>query len=107
VADLLRIEEGEEPGSFVLVGELDISNAPQLAERFKNELRRAGRLTLDTRGLSFMDSQGLRLLIDLGVEASQRDAAVTVLNCPPQVRRLLDISIPDGIPGVEIVEAEA
>jgi anti-anti-sigma factor len=107
VADLLRIEEGEEPGSFLLVGELDISNAPQLAERLKNELRRAGRLTLDMRGLSFMDGQGLRLLIDLGMEASQRGAAVTVLNCSPQVRRLLDISVPHGIPGVEMVEADA
>jgi anti-anti-sigma factor len=107
VAELLRLEEGDGPSYFRLVGELDVSNASQVGKRLQSELRRNGHLTLDTKGLTFMDSQGLHLLILLGMEASERGATVTVVNCPPQVRRLLDVSIPQGIPGVEIAEADA
>jgi anti-anti-sigma factor len=89
------------------VGELDSSNATEVAEQLQLAFRRSGQLTLDTRGLSFMDSQGLRLLLLLGGEASERGSTITVINCSPQVRRLLDISVPQGIPGVEIVDAEA
>jgi anti-anti-sigma factor len=89
-----------------MVGELDVSNASHVAERLQGELRRNGRLTLDAEGLTFMDSQGLHLLILLGREASERGATLTVVNSSPQVRRLLDVSIPEGIPGVEIVEAD-
>ena len=107
MSDLLRLERFGDDASFRLVGELDISTVPGVTERLLRELSLARRLTLDTRDLRFMDSQGLRMLILLGREASALGTTVTVLNSSDAVRRLLELSIPNGIPGVEILEADA
>jgi anti-anti-sigma factor len=104
--ELLRLEQAEDPASFRLIGELDSSNVHQVTDRLQEELRRANQLTLDTSDLTFMDSQGLRMLIELGAEAIQRDTSVTVLNCSRQVKRLLGVAISTGIPGVNIVETD-
>jgi anti-sigma B factor antagonist len=103
---LVRLEKGKGPASFRLIGELDYSNVPEVAARLQDELRQAGDLTLDTSELSFMDSQGLHMLIQLGAEAIEGDTTVRVLNCSRQVRRLLDVAISSGIPGVKIIESE-
>ena len=49
-----------------LTGELDLSTVAQLSERVRQELDGgADDVTLDLRELAFMDSSGLRLLIEL------------------------------------------
>jgi anti-anti-sigma factor len=106
VSNLLRLERVHD-GFFRLIGELDVSIAPAVTERLLTELKLARGLTLDTSGLRFMDSQGLRMLILLGREVSELETTVTVANCSNAVRRLLEVSIPNGIPGVEILEADA
>jgi anti-anti-sigma factor len=100
------IEPGDRPASFRLVGELDIASAEAAQSRLEGELERSGELTLDTSDLRFMDSQGIRLLIDLGEGALIRDGTVKVLNCSNMVRRLLKVAVPKGIPGVEIIDKE-
>lgn len=104
--DLLRLEEGEGPASFRLIGELDVSNAPQVTARLREELDRADQLSLDVSELTFMDSQGLRMLIELGGEAIQRGTTVRVVNSSIQVKQLLRVAVPTGIPGVEIVNVD-
>jgi len=101
--DLLRVEPEETPGAFRLEGELDISNVEAVRTRLGEALGQVGQLTLDTRGISFMDAQGLRMLILLGKQAEERGATVRILDCSPQVRLLLEVTVPHGIPGVEIV----
>jgi anti-anti-sigma factor len=100
--ELVRLEKEEGP-SFRLIGELDVSNVPEVTDTLRDELRRANQLTLDTSGVTFMDSQGLRMLIELGKEAAERGTSVTLMNCSRQVKRVLEVAIPEGIPGVEIV----
>ena len=104
--DSLRLEEGQGPASFRLIGELDLSNVPQVTARLREELDRADQLSLDVSELTFMDSQGLRMLIELGGEAIQRGTTVRVVNCSNQVKQLLRVAVPTGIPGVEIVNAD-
>jgi anti-anti-sigma factor len=104
--DLLRLEKEEGSASFRLVGELDASNAAQVTARLREELSRTNQLALDTSDLTFMGSQGLHMLIELGAEAVQRGTSVLVSHCSPQVKRLLDVAVPTGIPGVEIAERE-
>jgi anti-sigma B factor antagonist len=104
--ELLRLEKGEGSGSFRLIGELDSSNAPQAMSRLQEELRAVDQLTLDTSGLTFMDSQGVHMLIDLGREAAEHGASVTLINCSRQVKRLMEVAVPMGIPGVEMVEPD-
>jgi anti-anti-sigma factor len=102
--ELLRLEKGDKPASFRLVGELDMSTVPVAQERLRDELRRAGDLTLDTAELGFIDAQGLRMLIVLGEEAVSAATVVRVVNCSPQLNRLLEVAVPNGIPGVQIVQ---
>ena len=104
--ELLRLEKGEGSGSFRLIGELDDSNVPQVTTRLQDELRGADQLTLNASDLTFMDVQGLRMLIELGEEAAERETSVTLINCSRQIKRLLDVAVPTGIPGVEIVEGD-
>ena len=56
-----------------LLGELDMSTVPQLSDRVREQLSNGpGDVTLDLGELSFMDSSGLRLLIELH-DDSRRD----------------------------------
>jgi anti-sigma B factor antagonist len=104
--ELIRLEKEEGSRSIRLIGELDSSNVAQVADRLEEELRRADQLTLDISELTFMDSQGLHMLIKLGEVAAQRGTPIRLINCSRQVKRLLDVAVPTGIPGVEIVEPE-
>src|SRR2546430_11871603 len=103
---LLDIVPTELPGKFRLVGELDISNVKQVQARLEEELRLGHQLTLDMSELSFMDSQGLRMLIVLGEQAAANHSAISILNCSQAVQRGLDISVPEGDPGVQMLQPE-
>jgi len=97
-----HVVEGEEPGSLSLIGEIDMSNLDPLVERFESELASGHALTLDMAGVSFMDSQGLRMLIRLGRLAVERGLAPVVLIDPSDpVQRVIRVATPGGIPGVE------
>jgi anti-anti-sigma factor len=100
--ELFRLEPGRQRGSFRLVGELDITNAQVVQTRLEEELGDGGTLILDASDLEFMDSQGLLMLIHLGQQAENRSGTVHLVNCRQQVRRLLDVAVPHGIPGVKI-----
>lgn len=76
---------------LAIAGELDVSTAPELARRVQELLDdEASAVSLDLSELTFMDSSGLRLLIELNHRAdteawnltltpSRYDAAKTVL----------------------------
>jgi anti-anti-sigma factor len=102
--DLAVLEPADEPGSFRLVGEVDISNVDEVARHLKGTLRDNNRLSLDAASLTFIDSQGLRMLVELGRQAIEQFTAVRVLNCSPQLRHLMEIAVPQGIPGVDVVD---
>jgi anti-anti-sigma factor len=101
--ELLRIIPTDVRGTLRLVGELDISNVEQVQAQLGEELVACQQLTLDASGLTFMDSQGLRMLIGLGERAGARGWTVRLLNCSKAVRRTLDVAVPHGIPGVEVI----
>jgi anti-anti-sigma factor len=103
--EIFRLERGEAPAFFRLVGELDISNVPGVRDALTHELEQSNELVLDDTGLTFIDSQGLRMLIDLGQQALSQGTIVKVANCSPQLRGLLRVAVPEGIPGVDIVDA--
>ncbi len=78
------------PNSVALQGEIDAHSAPTLAQRFHT--LPAGDIVIEMAEVTFMDSSGLRILIDLqqrADEASQR----LVLDSPSQsVVRLLEVA---------------
>jgi anti-anti-sigma factor len=98
---LMQLEIIETDDGFRLKGELDMATAGDLSEVLRTASGRADPMVLDLSEVSFMDSSGLRALLDAaGLPEAQRPTVL--LDPSPQVRRLLDISIPGGIPGLEV-----
>lgn len=83
---------------FRLEGELDMATADDLTQLLRAPSDHDP-LVLDFSGVSFMDSSGLRALLEGPASGS---ADLVILNPTPQVRRVLDISIPGGTPGLEV-----
>jgi anti-anti-sigma factor len=60
-----------------------------------------GRLVLDVGEITFIDSSGLRALLQLSQQMN--GAAPLVLSqVPPSVRRLLDVVGLEAVPGIEV-----
>lgn len=91
----LELERGEAADQELLVavrGEIDMASAPQLRELLDTAID-AGitRVTLDCRGLQFLDSSGIGVL----VAARKRlgEGGELVLDSPPaHVRKVLEIT---------------
>lgn len=63
-----------------IVGELDLSTITELQQRLEAQLsENLTTLTLDLSDLTFMDSSGLRLLIDLDQRAQQESWKLTLI----------------------------
>jgi len=70
--------------TFSLLGELDMRTGPQLSDALTRQLGGGARdVTLDLRKLAFLDSSGLRLLIEL-YDRSLREAWELKLVWPEQ-----------------------
>jgi anti-sigma B factor antagonist len=74
-------------------GELDIAATP-LLERTIRELRDSGfdHLIVDLRRLSFIDSSGLRLLLELHIAANADSHRLELVPGPPEVQKVFEIS---------------
>jgi anti-sigma B factor antagonist len=75
------------------IGELDLDTAPlldqQLAAARSDGVRR---LVLDMRGLTFMDSTGLRLVIRWDTEAGEQDFEFAIVPGPEVVHRVFRLT---------------
>ena len=77
---------------IVVAGELDLAAVPTL-RGVRDALRRQGRSTiLDLRGLTFMDSSGLRVLIEAGTQHEAGWGVRLLLPEAGPVRRLIAIA---------------
>ena len=93
----LHIDPTEQ--GFRLEGELDLATSDDLLSAIRARPDTDGPLTLDFSGVSFMDSSGLRGLLE-GAKGRDDRNLLVVLDPGPQVRRVLEISLPDGAPGL-------
>jgi len=75
-----------------LEGELDVATAAAAYKRMiERRLPRGGRLVLDLSGITFMDSTGIRLILQAREHALQRGAGLVVARPPEQVMRVLEL----------------
>ncbi len=88
----LRVATGED-GALVVSGDLDAASA-QMMERALIEAERDARspLVVDLRGVSFMDSSGLRTLVAASLRAGRRGTRVALRNVGRELDRLLEIT---------------
>jgi anti-sigma B factor antagonist len=76
-----------------LSGDLDMSCSPQLAEAIGScILMLPNQLVLDMNGVSFVDSTGLRVLLDGRRLANERGVPLKLRGLPPATRRLLEMT---------------
>jgi anti-anti-sigma factor len=94
---ITRTNEG-----FRLDGELDMATADDLSQLLRIAVLECRPVVLDFSGVSFMDSSGLRALLEAAGQQTEDGGSVVVLNPSAQVRRVFDISIPGGTPGLEV-----
>jgi anti-sigma B factor antagonist len=75
-----------------LAGEIDAHTAPSLVQRFETLPAGDGDISLDMSAVEFMDSSGLRVIIELHQRA-EAESRRLVLRSPSQaVGRLIEIS---------------
>ena len=76
-----------------LVGELDLATSPQVSQTL-DDLLRAGfsKITIDLKGLRFMDSSGLHLLMDTAKQAQRARCELTLVQGSRAVRRAFELT---------------
>ncbi len=92
---LLEVDTHEENGTIrvALLGELDISSAPRVEEEIERlEAARPAVLVLDLRGLAFMDSTGLRLIVGADARAREQGRRLAVVRGPEVVHRIFTVT---------------
>jgi anti-sigma B factor antagonist len=93
--ELLRCEVVPERGGVRIcpLGALDMATAPVLEHELA-ELRAAGfrRLIIDLRGLRFMDSTGLRLVLRWHAAAQSDGFEVGVVPGAPAIQRVFELT---------------
>ena len=91
----------EEPRSYKLSGELDLSTADQLIDVLAEDRTSAGDVALDLSELAFIDSSGLRVLLD--TVRSLGEMGTLVLRRPSgEVARVFEVSGIDQLKGIRV-----
>jgi anti-sigma B factor antagonist len=90
---------------FHLEGELDLATSKDLLTAIRERPPHDEPLTLDFSDITFMDSSGLRALLE-AAKGRGEDQLLVIVDPSPQVRRVLEISLPDGAPGLEVRAGE-
>lgn len=91
-----------------LRGRLDAAGAEQIELRFTGAVASAGLHTLlDLRGVEFLGSLGVRMIISAGRVLQRRDRRVVVFGAQPQVQDVLDTVALDELIPVVATEQEA
>ena len=91
----LRVETRNGGGDVVLSvrGDVDLATAPELEVALERALEDAGRrLVVDLRGVSFLDSTGLAVLLRQDQRARAAARHLVVVKGPPQVQKPFEIT---------------
>ncbi len=77
--------------TIVAHGEIDAVTSRELNETLLTLVDR-GNAALDVAGVDFMDSSGLRVIIDAHVKAKQAGHVFELVNPGPRIRRLISVT---------------
>jgi anti-sigma B factor antagonist len=96
----LTIETRDGAGDVLLAvsGEVDMATASELEGALGRALAREGdRLIVDLRGVNFLDSTGLALLLRHGRGAATAGRDLIGVKGPPQVHQVFELTGLDGL----------
>jgi anti-sigma B factor antagonist len=77
-------------------GDIDLKTAPAVRAELEAAQAEAGRVVLDLRQVAFMDSSGIRLLVEAQIAAERDGFAFAVVRGPAPVQRLFDLAGLEG-----------
>jgi anti-anti-sigma factor len=86
----LEIVRVADPPGFELNGEMDVSNAAALGAELRG-WSQPGDMTLDLSGLEFIDSSGVRVLIDAIVRLRGSNRRMILIDPSRPVERVFEI----------------
>ena len=94
-ADPLRcdVRRDDDAARVRLLGDLDVATASILSAEI-DRLRAGGvrRMILDLSNLGFMDSSGLRCILEYDAEARQDGFSLDLVPAPPVVQRVFELT---------------
>jgi anti-sigma B factor antagonist len=93
----VSVATGADPGltTIAVSGDLDLSTAPELERSLLAAQTDARAVVLDLRGLSFMDSSGLRVILAADARARAHQARLILVPGPPGVQRVFHLTLLD------------
>jgi anti-sigma B factor antagonist len=100
-----RVDVAREPGGTRVqpVGEIDMASVGYLRERVDEVMAAgAGRVILDLRQTTFLDSAGLHLAVDIAALAERAGTPLAIIPGPPAVHRVFEIAGLTRLPFVEV-----
>jgi anti-anti-sigma factor len=89
----IDVEPARDSVRVAPVGELDIATVEKLRAEV-DRLRESGftKLVLDLRGVRFLDSTGLRLVLELDAAAREAGQELAIIRGPAVVQRIFDVT---------------
>lgn len=78
-------------GGVTVTGDIDAHSAPSLAERL-DQFEGEGDRRVNLANVEFMDSSGLRVLIDSHQKATEAGARLVLVNPGKAVARIIEVS---------------
>ena len=94
----ISVEHGREEVTVVVVGELDLATADELGHAVAQVLAAAvADIALDLRGVDFIDSTGLRMLLSLRNDAKRNGHGLTLVSPAPTVQRIFALTGTRGL----------
>jgi anti-sigma B factor antagonist len=92
--------------AYKLAGPLDLSSHMALTELVEELVRSPGDITFDLSEVTFMDSSGLRVILDACRDLADQ-GSVRLVNPVGQVEKLLRLTdAPNALPNLEVVRSE-
>src|SRR4051794_6545088 len=73
-------------------GEIDLATVELVRDALEPELERATGVVLDLRGVTFMDTSGLRYVLELNARAEADEFSLQIVRGPSVVQRVFEVS---------------
>jgi anti-anti-sigma factor len=100
-----RVDVTQGPGGVRVcpIGEVDLATVGELRVRIEEAMASdAGRVILDLRQTTFLDSSGLHLAVEAAAWAARSGKEFAIIAGPPDVQRTFDIAGLSELPFVEV-----
>jgi anti-sigma B factor antagonist len=90
----LKISRRQEDGVVIVApeGDIDLATIEVLRSELESARKGASTLVVDLRGVAFMDSSGLRLLVEAERLAERDGSTLALVRGPAAVQRLLELT---------------